>query len=58
MEKWFDTYRYRENFDSINEFVDWYNRIRPHMSLNFDELETPEQAFYRKCETSSLVTLS
>lgn len=51
MEKWFDTYnRYRENFDSINGFVDWYNRIRPHMSLNFDELETPEQAFYRKCD--------
>ncbi len=53
MAKWksFDTYnRYRENFDSINGFVDWYNRIRPHMSLNFDELETPEQAFYRKCD--------
>lgn len=51
MEKWFDTYnRYRENFDSINEFVDWYNRVRPHMSLNFDELETPKQAFYRKCD--------
>ena len=51
MEKWFDTYnRHRDDFDSIQEFVDWYNRIRPHMSLNFDELETPEQAFYRKCD--------
>ena len=51
MEKWFDTYnRHRDDFDSIQEFVDWYNRIGPHMSLNFDELETPEQAFYRKCD--------
>ena len=51
MEKWFDTYnRHRDDFDSIQEFVDWYNRIGPHMSLNFDELETPEQAFYKKCD--------
>jgi len=31
----------------IEEFVDWYNN-RPHGSLNFEELETPEQAFWRK----------
>ncbi len=32
---------------SFDEFVDWYNN-RPHGSLNFKELETPEQAFWRK----------
>jgi putative transposase len=32
-------------FDSVDEFVDWYNLVKPHMSLNFDELETPYQRF-------------
>jgi len=35
-------------FNSIDGFVDWYNYVKPHMSLNFDELETPYQAFLRK----------
>ncbi len=35
-------------FDSVGEFVHWYNYVKPHMSLNFDELETPYQAFLRK----------
>jgi len=35
-------------FNSIEEFVYWYNYVKPHMSLNFDELETPYQAFWRK----------
>ncbi len=35
-------------FDSVDEFVYWYNYVKPHMSLNFDELETPYQAFLRK----------
>jgi putative transposase len=35
-------------FESLEEFVYWYNYVKPHMSLNFDELETPYQAFLRK----------
>ena len=35
-------------FESLDEFVHWYNYVKPHMSLNFDELETPYQAFLRK----------
>ena len=35
-------------FKSLDEFVYWYNYVKPHMSLNFDELETPYQAFLRK----------
>ena len=34
-------------FDFIEEFVYWYNYVKPHMSLNFEELETPYQAFLR-----------
>ena len=51
IEKWFDLYKnHRNSFDSLDEMIEWYNRVRPHMSLNFDELETPERAFYRKAE--------
>ena len=35
-------------FKSLDEFVYWYNYVKPHMSLNSDELETPYQAFLRK----------
>jgi putative transposase len=35
-------------FESVDELVKWYNEIKPHMSLNLEELETPAQAFYRK----------
>ena len=35
-------------FGSIGEYVEWYNTEKPHMSLDWNRLETPEQAFYRK----------
>lgn len=48
LEKFFDSYqRFRNFFPTFDDFIDWYNN-RPHGSLNFDELETPEQAFWRK----------
>lgn len=51
LEKWFDTYeRYRKEFATFDDFVQWYNRVRPHSSLDEDRLETPEMAFYRKCQ--------
>ncbi|MFH0869518.1 MAG: DDE-type integrase/transposase/recombinase [archaeon] len=55
VEKWFDTYeRHRDAFDSINKFLEWYNEVRPHRSLNFDELETPQQAFIRKMRAEAI----
>ncbi len=49
IEKWFDTYKnHRKAFNTKEEFLKWYNEIRPHRSLRFDILETPEQAFIRK----------
>ena len=35
-------------FSCNEEFMRWYNDVRPHRSLRFDELETPHQAFIRK----------
>lgn len=44
-------------FRDMDEFVDWWNNIRPHMSLDWDSLETPARAFVRKMpEDGSEVT--
>jgi putative transposase len=49
IERWYGLYRQKRHlFGSLKEFVYWYNHIKPHLSLNFEELETPAQAFRRK----------
>jgi len=49
VERWFRSYKeHRESFRTKEDFLHWYNQIRPHRSLKFDELETPHQAFIRK----------
>ena len=49
VEKWFECYdKHRLAFATKEEFVVWYNEIRPHRALNFEVLETPAQAFIRK----------
>ena len=34
--------------DPMDLFMKWYNYDRPHMSLDWDNQETPAQAFERK----------
>ena len=49
IERWFGLYRQkRYHYETLEAFVYWYNHIKPHASLNFEELETPAQAFRRK----------
>ena len=49
VEKFFDLYQNkRVLFKTKEEFIAWYNDVRPHRSLNFEILETPQQAFIRK----------
>jgi transposase InsO family protein len=49
LEKWFDLYeRKRDEFDTLEGFVNWYNNKRPHASLDFENAETPSEAFTRK----------
>ena len=49
VEKFFDLYQNKRHlFKTKEEFIEWYNEIRPHRSLNFEVLETPQQAFVRK----------
>ena len=48
LERWFGEYqKHRLAFSSFEEFKEWYNN-RPHGSLEFEHLKTPEQAFRRK----------
>ncbi len=42
-------------FRDIDELIDWYNNIRPHMSLNLDVLETPSKAYARKMPKEGMV---
>lgn len=50
IERFFQTYeKQRWRFDSLQEFLDFYNKERPHMSLTWNELETPYEAYDRLC---------
>jgi putative transposase len=54
IEKWFNTYdNQRYAFKTKDEFLKWYNEIRPHRALNFEVLETPQQAFERKMKAEA-----
>jgi transposase InsO family protein len=49
IEKWFQVYdRHRKAYKTAEEFLFWYNDLKPHKALNFEKLETPSQAFIRK----------
>ncbi len=42
-------------FGSLDELMEWYNTVRPHMSLNLEEIETPYQAYARKMPENGIV---
>ncbi len=49
IERWFgEVKRKIKHFSSLDELVHWYNEIKPHMSLDWENLETPSKAFIRK----------
>jgi putative transposase len=48
IERFFQTYeKHRQRFGTLDEFLTFYNEERPHMSLDWDALETPTEAFER-----------
>ena len=54
VEKFFDLYQNKRSlFKTKENFIVWYNEIRPHSSLNFEILETPQQAFIRKMKAEA-----
>lgn len=60
IEKWFDLYlKYRKDFENVEEFVHWYNCIRPHESLEKKErLVRPDTPFGRNCQMEGYLDCS
>jgi len=49
LERFYGVYEQKQHqFKTIDEYVEWHNTIKPHLSLNIETLETPIQAFHRK----------
>ena len=49
MERWFQTARFlQQHFGSLHKAVNYYNKRRPHMSLENGSLRTPMRAFLEK----------
>ena len=49
LERFYGVYDQKSHqFKSIDEYVQWHNEVKPHLSLNIETLETPIQAFWRK----------
>jgi putative transposase len=58
LEKWHDCYiHHRGRFDSLEEFVLWYNN-RPHGALNLHIAETPSEVFMRRMSPEVLLGLA
>jgi len=56
IEKFFDIFEKKVKFvPSIEEFMKWYNGIRPHGALDLKRVQTPEQAFYEKMPQTNLL---
>lgn len=45
----------RHHFKTLNEFIDWYNNLKPHKSLDY---QTPTSAFRRKLRQEELLGLA
>lgn len=57
IEKFFDIFEKKIRFfPSIDEFIQWYNCVRPHGAFDLSKLETPILIFYRKLEDKSILT--
>jgi transposase InsO family protein len=52
-EKWNDTYeKNRSRFENFDNFMNWYNNVRYHESLDNDQvLQTPQEAFWDRLPT-------
>lgn len=57
LEKWNDTYeKNRNRFDSFDNFVNWYNTVRFHESIDTDHyLQTPWDAFWSRLPTACIL---
>ena len=56
IEKFFDIFEKKVKFfQPIDEFMNWYNEVRPHGALDLKRAQTPKQAFYEKMPQTDLL---
>ncbi|MFP3214774.1 MAG: hypothetical protein RXR18_06200 [Nitrososphaeria archaeon] len=49
VEKFFDIFEKKVKFfNSVDEFMNWYNFIRPHGAFGIERLETPAVIYYKR----------
>ena len=44
-----------KDFSTVEEVIHWHNEIKPHMSLDLENLETPLQEFQRKMHHKKVI---
>ena len=42
-------------FNSVDEFMNWYNFIRPHGAFDIEKLETPAVIFYQRLPKKEVI---
>jgi putative transposase len=59
VEKWYDTYeKHKPKFDNFDKFVNWYNTVRYHESLDTKHyLQTPHDAFWARLPQACMLKL-
>ncbi|MCL4343371.1 MAG: DDE-type integrase/transposase/recombinase [Thaumarchaeota archaeon] len=51
VERFYGTFQQKIRlFDSIDELMHWYNYDKPHLSLDFEHVEKPAEAFYSRLD--------
>ncbi len=56
IEKFFDIFENKVKFfNSVEEFMEWYNTVRPHGALNLERMETPVEAYYARMPTKGVL---
>jgi len=56
VEKFFDIFEKKVKFfNSVDEFMNWYNFIRPHGAFDIERLETPAVIFYQRLPKKEVI---
>ncbi|MFP3261498.1 MAG: hypothetical protein RXP28_01430 [Nitrososphaeria archaeon] len=45
-------------FNSVDEFMNWYNFIRPHGAFDIERLETPAVIYYKRLPKKEIIEQS
>ena len=59
IEKFFDIFEKKVMFfNSVDEFMNWYNFIRPHGAFDIERLETPAVIYYKRLPKKGIIEQS